>query len=228
MANNSIAGDKHFDIYLITCIVTGKLYVGLTSKGVVSRWAKGHLKAAAKKGSSTVLSRAIRKYGKDHFTLKVIDTAGSFEGAKSKEIAWIAKLNTVAPNGLNSTLGGEGLSSCIPQVLQKIQDSITALWGDVAYRARHKAAMKEAVSKPSYKAARKDVAEAMWQRDEYREKQKKAFDRSSEQRSASAKKMWEREDYRAAQQSSLRSEKGRIAALKRWHPKEWEKQHGPH
>lgn len=228
MANNRLPSKSFFEIYIVTCLVTGKMYVGLTSAGVATRWNEGHVKAALLRGSNTVLARTIRKYGKDSFTLRVVDTAGSFEEAKQKEIAKIAELGTLAPQGMNATPGGEGVSVCIPEVINKIRVSVNALWKTESYVKKHADAMKAAVAKPAYKAARKKAAKEMWERAEYKDKQKVAFERTAAKRSESAKEMWKRPEYASKQNSKQRSELGRMAALKRWHPEEWEQKYGGH
>jgi group I intron endonuclease len=53
------------------------------------------------------ISAAIRTYGKDNFIFEVIDTAQNIEELNQKEIDYIAKFDTVIPNGYNIKLGGD-------------------------------------------------------------------------------------------------------------------------
>lgn len=101
-----------FDIYVIENSLNGKKYVGYTSKGYQKRFLE-HLNESIH-GSSRYLCRAIRKYGKDVFTVERIDTAETHEEATKKEIEYIKQLNSFAhekgSNGYNATLGGEGVN----------------------------------------------------------------------------------------------------------------------
>lgn len=209
-----------YEIYLATCTPTDKKYVGLTRQGYQVRWL-GHVYGALSGKSDVVLARAIRKYGADAFAIEVLRSCKTFEAAQKWEIRYIAKLNTLAPNGMNLTPGGEGVTACLPEVQEKIRSSARANWELPEYQENHKQAMKRVGLRPSYKAARSTAAKGMWQRADYQEKQAAAFERSTAQRTDAAKKMWERPGYREAQTTDARREKGRIAAMKRWHPEEW-------
>lgn len=90
-------------IYTITNLVNNKMYVGLTTVTLDRRWREHTYRSS----SCSAIHRAIKKYGKDNFEIKVIDTAESISELKEKEAYWIAKLNTLAPNGYNLTTGGE-------------------------------------------------------------------------------------------------------------------------
>jgi group I intron endonuclease len=84
-------------IYATRCLVSGKLYVGLHTRGQ-----KHYL------GSGTVLKTAVKKYGRDKFIRKTIDSFETTEEGKAKERRWIAELNSKAPLGYNLCEGGEG------------------------------------------------------------------------------------------------------------------------
>lgn len=90
------------EIYTLTCLVTGKLYVGQTTVGVMKRWSD-HIFGAAK---HACLGQAIVKYGRDAFHVAVVDTATDQSDLDAKEVMWIAHLNTMSPNGYNLTEGG--------------------------------------------------------------------------------------------------------------------------
>lgn len=44
-------------------------------------------------GSGVALQRAIKKYGKENFTVEFLDSAGSFDELNEKEVYWISKLD---------------------------------------------------------------------------------------------------------------------------------------
>lgn len=67
-----------------------------------------HLVKGAEKGCK-VLSRSIRKHGEDRFTIHLLEDLGNVtkEDANNAEIFWIFQMNTLAPNGMNLTTGGQ-------------------------------------------------------------------------------------------------------------------------
>ena len=93
-------------VYLITCKATGKQYIGISKCSEVKRF-KDHC-TSARKGSTLFLHRAIRKYGKEDFTVKAVCYADTWEQAKELERRYILECGTFAPAGFNMTQGGEG------------------------------------------------------------------------------------------------------------------------
>ncbi len=88
-------------LYVITNLVNKKQYVGITVNPD-RRWVRH-----CRRSGSTVISNAIKKYGKENFTFEII-----FEGeeklVKFLEQAFILRLETKTPTGYNLTDGGEG------------------------------------------------------------------------------------------------------------------------
>lgn len=94
-------------VYLIRNKVNGKKYVGKTSCGLKTRWT-GH-KTAARAGERHPLCRAIRKYGADNFTQRVLETFSTCQQAFDAEDGWIEKHQSrVHQHGYNCRTGGEG------------------------------------------------------------------------------------------------------------------------
>lgn len=93
------------NVYLITSL-SGKQYVGITRYNINARW-KSHIRAS-KNGSLLLLSKAIRKYGEENFTIELIDTAPNRRQAYILEEMYILKLNTLWPHGYNMTPKGTG------------------------------------------------------------------------------------------------------------------------
>ena len=82
---------------------SGKIYVGITSKNVLVRWANG--KAYC---NNVHFYRAIQKYGWDNFTHEILFENLSKEEACQKEIELIAKYQSNNPEfGYNLSAGGE-------------------------------------------------------------------------------------------------------------------------
>jgi group I intron endonuclease len=95
-------------IYLITNIITGKYYVGQTTRTVQVRWKK-HIHEA-KTNNKKYLSRAIQKYGSDNFRVDVLCKCPDKRALNDCEKFFIKMLGSSKPSfGYNMTLGGEGL-----------------------------------------------------------------------------------------------------------------------
>lgn len=91
-------------IYKITNNITGKMYVGKTSTTLKKRW-KHHC-YQGKSNRCIYLKNAIKKYNKENFSHEIIEEC-SKDIVDSREIYWIAKLNTLAPLGYNLRGGGD-------------------------------------------------------------------------------------------------------------------------
>lgn len=101
------------EVYLVTCIITGKQYVGITTRGYLNRW-KRHIRASLKKKDNYKFHAAIRKYGVENFIIEVLERK-SYSNPKRlvgwlyrREMFWIEKLETKR-YGYNSTDGGDGV-----------------------------------------------------------------------------------------------------------------------
>jgi group I intron endonuclease len=96
-----------FIIYLITCLVNGKIYVGKTTKSLGERWAS-HL-AAVSRGKRSRLYAAIHKHGSSSFFVEMIDSTDNLDELDDLERKWIANKNSNNPlYGYNMTEGGDG------------------------------------------------------------------------------------------------------------------------
>jgi group I intron endonuclease len=96
-------------IYLI-CLNGEPKYVGYTMRSLEVRW-KQHCKEARNNPESNiVLHRAIRKYGKDAFSVELIVEHPSKEYTLNVlEPLWIDNFGTyIQDGGYNVTLGGDG------------------------------------------------------------------------------------------------------------------------
>jgi len=95
-------------VYLVTNKVNEKKYVGQTKKTVIGRW-KAHLNAA-KNDSPYALHRAIRKYGKESFTIECVEeVVGTHLELVAAEIRQVALYASTFPGGYNMTRGGDGI-----------------------------------------------------------------------------------------------------------------------
>lgn len=90
-------------VYIAVNKISGKMYVGVTKRGLENR-KKEHL-VVAKNGGTALLSRAIRKYGKENFSFIAVKYFDNYSSALAKEIELIA---SIKPE-YNQAPGGEGL-----------------------------------------------------------------------------------------------------------------------
>lgn len=85
--------------------LTTKCYIGITSQTLKNRF-KGHCRLS----SDSLISRAIKKHGKNNAIMSVIAECDNWELLCLAEVEAIEKFNSFSPNGYNLTLGGEGLN----------------------------------------------------------------------------------------------------------------------
>lgn len=96
--------DCKWTVYVHTCSINGKSYVGITSKKPERRWGTD---GNGYKGQA--FYSAIEKYGWDNFTHSVVAEGLTEEDAKIMEISLIECFGShISKNGYNVTLGGDG------------------------------------------------------------------------------------------------------------------------
>lgn len=88
-------------IYKITNKINGKIYIGQSINDINVRFTR-HINDALSGRLQTHLANAIRKYGKDAFSIEVLDIAFTQEELTQKEYFWINKLNA-CKYGYNET-----------------------------------------------------------------------------------------------------------------------------
>lgn len=99
--------------------ISQKSYIGFTTRTIEKRW-KEHVTCALKEWGcdyNTVLSKAIRKYPLESWTLIELDEADNVEKLKELEIHYIDEYHTFAQekdtNGYNSTHGGDSVGEAV-------------------------------------------------------------------------------------------------------------------
>ena len=90
------------DIYIITNDINRKVYIG-QAKNTEERF-KAHCKPASAKNNS-LIDKAIQKYGKEHFTVKILES--QIEDYDEREKYWIKYYNSQRPFGYNILEGGD-------------------------------------------------------------------------------------------------------------------------
>lgn len=184
-----------FICYEIKSSATHKKYIGITGRSASTRIAQ-HFRDAMS-GSRLLLHRAIRKYGKETFSISVIRECETREEAARLEVELIEKLGTLNPGGYNMTTGGEGVVELCADGKRRKSESVKARHRDPEYKARHLAGVirsrtpefREKMSKahkgkPMHPNAAKAILEAK-KTPEYREIAREA-----------AKKTWSKPGYK--------------------------------
>ena len=130
------------EVYVHTCIVNGKSYVGQTTAGVAKRW-KLHVRCARSPKTpayGNLFSKAIRKYGAEAFEHQTLSLAGTQPELDNLEKIWIILLQTKAPHGYNLTDGGDSGTSghtVSPETRAVLSAKQKANWSNPTYRAQH-------------------------------------------------------------------------------------------
>lgn len=101
------------NIYKVTNLINGKIYIGQTIHSIEERW-NAHCFRSHLDSHYSLFHNAIKKYGKENFKLELVDTADSFEELNEKEIFYIKKYNSLTPNGYNMAEGGQGTKGMDP------------------------------------------------------------------------------------------------------------------
>jgi group I intron endonuclease len=91
-------------IYKCTCLANGKVYIGLTTKGLAHR-ISNHVRTSKCTNRNNMFYNAIKKHGKENFAWDVLEYCDEGELEK-REIFWIRYFDSYH-NGYNSTTGGE-------------------------------------------------------------------------------------------------------------------------
>ena len=97
------------EVYKVVNRENGKIYVGITNQGVVTRWHK-HCSDGLYGNSNFPIHNAIRKYGRTSFKVEVIEEViEDYDQLKKREIYWIKFYKSFDRKiGYNLTLGGDG------------------------------------------------------------------------------------------------------------------------
>jgi len=106
---------RYGSIYKITNKVTGKEYVGQTTRSLISRF-NSHLTEKRNRH----ISNSIRQYGKENFEFVEIFVAFDKEELNNAEIFFVQHYNTLYPNGYNHRAGGNQNGICSDELKKKI------------------------------------------------------------------------------------------------------------
>jgi group I intron endonuclease len=99
-------------IYKTTNIVNGKFYIGQDSKNNPSYL-----------GSGVLLSKAIKKYGKENFIKEIIEVCSTKKELNEREKYWINRLESIDNSiGYNIAEGGMGGNTYNDEIKKRISD----------------------------------------------------------------------------------------------------------
>lgn len=87
-------------IYKITNNINGKIYIGQTTRSLEERLSEH------KRKRKPLISKALRKYGIENFSIEIIYEASTIDELNKKEFEFIRKYNCITPNGYNQCEGG--------------------------------------------------------------------------------------------------------------------------
>jgi len=105
------------EIYMITCVPTGKRYIGqtvsftkkkdgsLTIKGTEGRWREHVTSRLNPKSGCRLLAEAIAEHGKNNFRVETL-LVTNIKYLNKYEKAFINMYNSISPNGYNLSSGG--------------------------------------------------------------------------------------------------------------------------
>jgi len=173
-----------FSVYVATNRLNGKVYVGVTSKGVDFRW-KTHQRTALR-GQTSLFARAITKYGPENFDIREVCRCRTQDDAFSIEMLLIQEHRANGVFLYNMTDGGGGamglaeearvkISQALsgkpkaPETRKKLSDSVKKAWSDPAIKTR----MAEAQADPTVRAKMSKARVEYWQHGDNREKSSK-------------------------------------------------------
>lgn len=101
-----------YRVYVITCLPTGKQYVGMTYNALAARFGK-HVVSAfdPNKNFCRLLGDAIREHGREAFRIELLRETACKEKALMLEARYATELRTLAPNGYNLSAGNHRVMS---------------------------------------------------------------------------------------------------------------------
>jgi len=98
-------------VFVTTNLITKKQYIGDHSTNNIN---DNYL------GSGVLFLRAIKKYGKENFELKILEECNSKQQAFNLQEKYITEYNTLIPFGYNiSPRGGHNVQNCISELTKK-------------------------------------------------------------------------------------------------------------
>lgn len=144
--------------YRITCLPTGKKYIGVTND-IEVRWARHVARLNSSNRPKWKLYNSMKKYGLENFKIEKILERNTLEEALSEEVRLIQEEDTFL-NGLNSTTGGEA------GFLMKKTEEAKARIREYCNRPEYLRKLKEVLNLPEVKKKHRDSINSFWKENE--------------------------------------------------------------
>ncbi len=131
-------------IYLVTCLVTGASYIGVSMYPLRNRWLR-HLSMARNpknSGHQTPIARAIRKHGEEAFALEELAYALSWEDAAELEPLLIQDRGTATAFGGYNVAGGGLLTRGGPMTRER-RERVSRAKKGMIFAPEHRAKVNE-------------------------------------------------------------------------------------
>jgi group I intron endonuclease len=209
--------NRNAKVYLITCLVNGKEYVGKTIRPLHRRW-RLHV-YASRSGTAeagTRLHKAIKKYGEDAFQISLLEEFSSEVEAYAAEKLWIKNKNTIV-DGYNTAEGGHGFTSesatkmsMEPAVRQarslRMKKQAREMWQNQEIRTQ----VLQHMNDPKRKEMQRAITSNLWKDPSHRRRVTEALHRRNENPDYRAKmkahtnRLWTDEVYRQRHQRRVR------------------------
>jgi len=135
-------------VYRIVNLVNGTVYIGQTTKTVSQRFTEHVYDAVGnrRRKHNSYLHEAIQKYGKDNFSINVLNVCLSEDALDSVEKFYIKYFDTLRPNGYNLSLGGQGVMHGRSMSIVSRNKIGKALKGHPGYKFSHTDEAKKKIS----------------------------------------------------------------------------------
>lgn len=207
-------------IYLATCLVNQKLYVGQTVKAPKKRWAEYRVEV---RSSNRPFCNAIKKYGWENFSWVVIDTAANIDELNLKEVDWISKLGTLVPNGYNLSAGGGNTTGVTHSPETRAKMSKSHLGKKMSETTKQRMRLAKQGSRPSVEAIEKARLVTLGRKDSEETRLKKILSSTGRKHTPEARLKISASG-QGRRHSPEHKEKNRVAHLREnWSPESLEK-----
>jgi group I intron endonuclease len=160
---------KKWTVYCHMHIETSRCYVGITSHTMMHRWNQHCSQALHSKGGRWHFPNAIRKYGKDAFSHRILEICDSLEKANLREEAWIELFETRDPQfGFNLMRGGAHIPHSLKNPWNRAEYREKQLvlakskWLDSSFRKNHAKSVKDALNTKEFKIQRSRKTKEQW------------------------------------------------------------------
>lgn len=182
---------RPYKVYKLTNKSNGKIYIGLTKRTVKKRL-QGHVKSA-KEGKCWLLSRAIRKYGIDNFTVDIVASELTSEEACAIEVDLISSLKANSGRGYNIMDGGQTGTSSRIETKQKKSIAAKKNW-------KENKKVRDAIYSPCRLKKISEASKKNWEDPEYRRKIL-----TNKNRLNTIKNMWDDETKKKAKDTYIKN-----------------------